>query len=120
MFLYPKGTLHISVLSAAGKTIWTKDLGRGVVPGMWFCPVLPFDSNGDGTDEIYFVNNIDTDHPLSLNGLRIEKLDGRTGKTLGQYPWPKQAVQTMSYTYRHFLMGAMANSTPVGDGAGDV
>ena len=113
MFFYPKGTLHVSVVTPAGKTGWTKDLGRGIVPGIWFCPVFPFDMDGDGVDEIYFVNNTDPDHPLSLNALRIEKLDAKTGKTLGQFPWPKQPVQTMSHTYRNFILGGYAKGKPV-------
>ena len=41
---------------------------------MWFCPVFPFDLDGDGADEIWFVDNVDSDHPLSLRGQRLARL----------------------------------------------
>lgn len=113
MFFYPKGTLNLAVISQKGRVLWKKDLGRGIVPGMWFCPVFPFDTDGDGVDEIWFVNNVDADHPLSVNGMRLERLDGRTGRTLGQSQWPKPPVQSMSHTYRNFILGGMANGRPV-------
>src|SRR5687768_18478974 len=106
MFFYPKGTLRLSVVSPAGKTIWTRDLGRGVVPGMWFCPVVPFDLDGDGVEEIWFVNNIDPKHPLGLSSYRLERLDARTGATTGQWPWPSLAGnQSLSHTFRNFKIG---------------
>lgn len=114
MFQYPKGTLTLAMLDRRGAILWKKDLGRGVVPGTWFCPVFPFDLDGDGTDEIWFVNNLDPDHPLSLKGLRLERLDARTGKTLGRSPWPSPATgQTISHTYRNFILGGMVKDRPV-------
>jgi hypothetical protein len=66
MFFFPKDTLHLMAFTEKGETLWARDLGRGVVPGIWFCPVFPFDLDGDGVDEIWFVNNADSDHPLTL------------------------------------------------------
>ena len=45
-----------------------RDLGKGVMPGSWFCPVFPFDMNADRVDEIYLVGNADSDHPLGQTG----------------------------------------------------
>ena len=70
MFFIPKSTLQFSAVSAAGKRLWTRDLGPGVFPGIWFAPVFPFDLDGDGKDEIYFVDNVDPVHPLSKRGRR--------------------------------------------------
>ena len=113
MFFYPKGTLKLAVVTAKGKTVWKRDLGRGVVPGIWFCPVFPFDLDGDGVDEIWFVNNVDPDHPLSLNGLRLERVDARTGATLGQWKWPPVPAQSASHTYRQFIFGGYVKGKPV-------
>ena len=49
MFFFPEDTLHFMMISQKGEMIWQKDLGRGVIPGVWFCPVFAFDLNGDGT-----------------------------------------------------------------------
>lgn len=112
MFFYPTGTLRLALLQE-GRIVWQRDLGRGVVPGIWFCPVFPFDLDGDGADEIWFVDNADPDHPLTLNGLRLARLDARDGKPLGAYPWPPVATQTMSHTYRNFILGGQVRGKPV-------
>ena len=114
MFYFPTDTLKISLLSSTGELLWTRDLGKGVVPGMWFVPVFPFDLDGDGVDELYFVNNINALHPLSLNGQRLERLDARTGKTTGQWPWAAHAgQQVISHAYRNFIFGGYVHGAPV-------
>ncbi len=113
MFFYPRGTLHFAVLDHRGRIRWKKDLGRGVVPGIWFTPVFPFDLDGDGTDEIWFVNNIDADHPLSIRGQRLERLDARTGESTGRFRWPPTPPQSISHTYRNFILGGMVKGRPM-------
>jgi len=113
MFFYPDGTLQFTLIDLTGDILWTRDLGPGVVPGIWFCPVFPFDLDLDGIDEIWFVNNIDADHPLSLRGRRLERLDARSGETTGQWSWPHVPAQTISHTYRNFILGGYAHDEPV-------
>ena len=114
MFFYPKGTLTVAVLSAGGEVLWSKDLGRGVVPGVWFCPVYPFDLDADGVDEIYLIDNPDPDHPLSIGQYRLAQLDARTGKVTATKPWPKpEPGQSISHSYRNFILGGMAGKEPV-------
>jgi hypothetical protein len=114
MFFYPKDTLKLMVFTASGQVLWRRDLGRGVVPGVWFCPVFPFDLDGDGVDEIWLVNNPDADHPLGLAHRQLERLDARTGKTLGHWPWPETASeQSPSHLYRNFIFGGFAKGKPV-------
>jgi len=55
MFFFPKHRMKISVYTHSGKEVWTKELGPGVIPGIWFVPFFPFDLDGDGVDEIWFV-----------------------------------------------------------------
>src|SRR5690242_14345362 len=67
MFFFPTDTLKLMLIRSTGEILWRRDLGRGVVPGMWFCPVFAFDLDGDGVDEIWFVNNPETKHPLGVS-----------------------------------------------------
>ena len=114
MFFFPKGTLKITLFTEKGEILWRRDLGPGVIPGTWFTPVYPFDLDGDGVDEIWFVDNIDPDHPLSINNQRLERIDALTGKTTGQWPWPRpEANQNLSHTFRNFILGGYVRSKPV-------
>lgn len=117
MFFFPTDTLKLALISTTGQVLWKKDLGPGVVPGHWFCPIHAFDLDGDGVDEIWFVNNINTQHPLSLNSYRLERLDAYTGNTTGQWEWNRRggatSQQSLSYTFRNFIMGGYFKQQPV-------
>ncbi len=114
MFFFPKHTLKMILFDETGNVIWKRDLGEGVVPGIWFSPIFAFDLDQDGMDEIWIVNNTDTEHPLDHRKYVLEKVNPLTGKTEGQWPWPQPAQpQTMSALYRHFIMGGFVNNTPV-------
>jgi hypothetical protein len=114
MFFFPKDTLKLTLFNEKGEILWQRDLGPGVIPGIWFTPVYPFDLDGDGVDEIWFVNNIDPDHPLSINNLRLERIDALTSKTTGRWPWPRpEANQSLSHTFRNFILGGYVRGEPV-------
>lgn len=115
MFFFPKDTLKLALITQEGKVLWRRDLGRGVVPGVWFCPVFAFDLNGDGADEIFYVGNEDSRHPLSKTHRRLVCLDARTGETIGQWPWPHlmERQQELSFMYRDFIFGGYAKGEPV-------
>jgi len=114
MFFFPTDTLKLVLVTAGGQELWRRDLGPGVVPGIWFCPVLPFDLDGDGADEIWFVSNVNVDHPLGLSGYRLERLDAGTGRTTGQWPWPARGPrQSLSHTFRNFVVGGHSRGEPV-------
>ena len=114
MFFFPTDTLKFALLSLAGEVLWQRDLGPGVVPGGWFCPVLAFDLDGDGVDEIWYVSNLDPEHPLGLSHYRLERLDARTGETTGQWPWPHLGgPQSPSHTFRNFIVGGHVHDEPV-------
>lgn len=107
MFFLPTDTLKISVWSLAGERLWQVDLGGGMIPGTWFCPVLGFDLDGNGCDEVWLVNNPDRDHPLNYEDFALERRDGRTGEVLSRQPWPVlPRVESMSSRYRNFLNAA--------------
>ncbi len=114
MFFFPSDTLKIIVFDDQGEILWRRDLGKGVVPGMWFCPVFPFDLDGDGVDEIYFVNNVDPAHPLGVSNYRLARLDARTGQLMGQWPWEaKTRGQVISHAFRNFILGGHVKGEPV-------
>jgi len=114
-FFFPKDSLKMALFSAKGDMIWGRDLGASVIPGSHFCPVFSFDLNNDGTDEIWFVNNIDHEHPHSLRGRRLERIDACTGETIGQWRWPDLAgdTQSLSHTHRNFIFGGYVKGEPV-------
>lgn len=114
MFFFPTDTLKLSVMSHDGEILWQRDLGPGVVPGTWFCPVFPFDLDGDRVEEIWFVNNVDPDHPLGVSNYRLERLDALTGETTGQWPWPAYDTdQVISHMFRNFILGGNVDGSPV-------
>src|SRR5690606_28419560 len=114
MFFFPKNTLKLVMFNENGKQLWKKDLGPGLVPGIWFSPIFAFDLDQNGEDEIWIIDNKDPDHPLDYRRYVLTKLDPRTGEAEGQWPWPAPAgTQSMSHTYRHFIMGGYVHGEPV-------
>lgn len=115
MFFFPTDTLKMALISIDGEILWRRDLGPGVVPGIWFCPVLAFDLDGDGVDEIYYVDNENVDHPLGVSGYRLTALDSRSGKPTGHWPWPNKGglQRSLSHTFRNFLLGGKVEDQPV-------
>ncbi len=114
MFYFPTDTLKLAVVTAGGEILWKRDLGKGVVPGMWFCPIQAFDLDGDGVGEVWFVNNVNTEHPLSLRGYRLERVDAVTGETTGQWPWPcGNENQSLGQQFRNFILGGKVRGEPV-------
>ena len=111
---HPTDTLKISMYSSDGKCMWTKDLGKGVIPGIWFCPVLPFDLDQDGVDEIYFLNNLNSEAPFSLVFRKLEALSAITGETIGRWDWPQNTFnERLSLCYRFYLVSGYSHGEPV-------
>jgi hypothetical protein len=114
MFSFPEDTLKLAVFDLKGRKIWQRDLGPGVLPNPAFCPVFPFDLDGDGADELYFVNNIDPEHPLAISKYRLERVESSTGKTTGQWIWPGYNSEgPMSNAFRNFIAGGYVKGKPV-------
>lgn len=114
LFRFPSDTLKMALYSMDGILMWKRDLGRGVIPGVWFTPFISFDLNQDGIDEIWFVNNLNEDLPFSLNSRVLECIDPLTGETTGRWPWPANTIDdTMSHSYRFFITGGYVHETPV-------
>jgi len=114
MFFFPKHTLKLAVWNTSGEILWKKDLGEGVVPGIWFSPLFAFDLDQDGIDELWIINNKDQEHPLNYRHYVLQKINPETGDVLAEIPWTKPEVpQELSHLYRHFIMGGFVNGKPV-------
>jgi len=114
MFFFPEHTLKLSVFDVDGKILWKKDLGKGVIPGVWFSPIAAFDLDQDGVDEIWIVNTTNSGHPLDHRAFVLEKRNAKTGEVEGQWSWPQPyKSQEMSRLFRHFIMGGYVNGEPV-------
>ncbi|MFE5324360.1 hypothetical protein ACFQ88_37485 [Paenibacillus sp. NPDC056579] len=115
MFYYPSDTLKMMLFTDQGEVLWKRDLGRAVVPGIWFCPVYPFDLDGDGIDELWFVNNLNETHPFCVGQYRLERIDAITGQTTGQWPWNNDGgkEEPLSCTFRNFILGGYVHGEPV-------
>jgi hypothetical protein len=114
MFFFPTDNLKLAVYTAEGELLWKRDLGAGAIPGIWFCPFYVFDLDQDGNDEIWFVHNLNLEHQLSVRNSCVERVNGRTGETMGQYPWEyRDQEQRMSPLYRNFIAGGYVHGEPV-------
>ena len=114
LFNYPKDTLKMALYTMDGIVMWKRDLGPGVIPGVWYAPFISFDMDGDGVDEIWFLNNLNPNIPFSLNARRLERINPLTGETTGQWIWPDHTIDdTMSHSYRFFITGGYVHGKPV-------
>jgi len=113
MFYPPSDRMKLAVFSLKGKLIWKKELGKGVINGIWFTPIYAFDLDQNGTDEIYYVNNIDSVHILSYEGLRLTAIEGSSGNILGEWSWKRVEHGSLSHTFRNFIMGGYVHGKPV-------
>ena len=117
LFNYPKDTLKMALYTLDGVRMWKRDLGNGVIPGVWYAPFISFDLDQDGVDEIWFVNNLNPNIPFSLNARVLERIDPLTGETTGQWTWPDNTIDdTMSHSYRFFITGGYVHDKGYGEG----
>lgn len=109
----PPEKLKVAVFTVEGERLWERTLSEGVIPGVWFCPVIPFDLDGDGVDEIYLIEN-NSKAPFSLSHRRLRRLDGLTGEVTGDWPWPRYTEnEPLSHCYRWYLVGGYVHGEPV-------
>ena len=113
-FYYPTDTLKVMAFSEEGRILWRRELSRGVVPSSNYCPAYTMDLDGDGIDEVWFVNNLSEYHPFALSQYRLERVHGLTGETMGQWAWPTNDIQQpQSQLFRHFILGGEVRGEPV-------
>jgi len=111
---FPEDTLKLTLISESGKFLWTKDLGKGNIPGIWFEPMISFDLDGDGVDEIWLLDNKRPDLPFTFEHRILERIDPLTGEVTGQWTWPDHTVfENLSEAYRFYIACGYANGEPV-------
>ena len=88
-------TYKIEAYLSDGTHLWTKDLGEGIEPGVWYSPFVAYDFNGDGKAEIalktapeYAKRNAQGRVDGGEEYLSI--LDGMTGKEIARVDWPER------------------------------
>lgn len=115
MFYFPEDTIKLTMLSESGSVLWQRDLGRSVVPGVWFMPVISFDLDGDGIDEIYYVGNKNKKHALAINDYVLQQVDAKTGDFVVNWKWPEGSSysQSLSEAFRNFLVAGYVHGEPV-------
>lgn len=112
-FFFPKNTIKLALYDFKGNQKWKKELPN-VVPGIWFLPVLPFDLDNNGDDEIFLVNTLDARKPFNYEGYVLQRLDPENGNVTGEWPWSKPTHnQANSYKWRFFIVGGYVNKIPV-------
>lgn len=106
--------MHLAMYSENGNQMWHRELGLGLVPGVWFMPFIAFDLDGDGVDEIWFVNN-PTNLPFASPRMVLERLDSRTGKTTGVYHFPAENIMgyELGEAFRFMIYGGYVHGKPV-------
>ena len=109
-FTLPSDTLKLTAFSSDGRRLWHRDLGPGVIPGVWFCPVYPFDLDEDGIDEIFLVNSSQPTHPLDVGTCVLERMAAASGDIIDSHPWPEvSGRQPLSHLWRNFINGGFSH-----------
>lgn len=113
MFVYPTDTLHATVFTDTGETLWKTELG--IIPGSAYYCFTVLDMDGDGVDEIYVVNNSQPEHPFWVEAYVMERRDLLTGTVTGSWKWPNDGGISRSpwYMFRNHIFGGYVQGTPV-------
>lgn len=88
-------TYKIEAHLSDGTYLWTKDLGEGIEPGIWYSPFVVYDFNGDGKAEIA-IKTAGTDYQKNEKGRvcggseYLSVLNGLTGEEIAKVDWPER------------------------------
>ena len=88
-------TFKIEAYLSDGTHLWTRDLGLGIEPGIWYSPFVAYDFNGDGKAEIA-IKTAPADARRNAQG-RVDSgeeylsvWDGMTGEEIARVDWPER------------------------------
>lgn len=88
-------TYQIEAYLSDGTFLWSKDLGQGIEPGIWYSPFIAYDFNGDGKAEVALKtapNSVKRNDKgrVDQGEEHLSILDGMTGKELARVDWPER------------------------------
>lgn len=88
-------TYKIEAYLSDGTYLWTKDLGLGIEPGIWYSPFVVYDFDGDGKAEVA-VKTAGSDYIKNEKGRvcggseYLSVLNGMTGEEIARVDWPER------------------------------
>lgn len=88
-------TYKIEAYLSDGTYLWTKDLGLGIEPGIWYSPFVVYDFDGDGKAEVA-VKTAGADYKKNEKGRvyggreYLSVLNGMTGEEIAKVDWPER------------------------------
>lgn len=88
-------TYKIEAYLHDGTYLWTKDLGLGIEPGVWYSPFIVYDFDGDGKAEVALKTAAD-DYLKNEAGRiyggseYLSLLNGMTGEEIARVDWPER------------------------------
>ncbi len=88
-------TYQIEAYLSDGTFLWSKDLGQGIEPGVWYSPYVVYDFNGDGKAEVALKTapadvKRDAKGRVDTGEEYLSILDGMTGKEMARVDWPER------------------------------
>lgn len=88
-------TYQIEAYLSDGTFLWSKDLGQGIEPGIWYSPYVVYDFNGDGKAEVALKTapddvQRDAKGRVDTGEEYLSVLDGMTGREIARVDWPER------------------------------
>ncbi len=88
-------TYQIEAYLSDGTFLWSKDLGQGIEPGVWYSPFIAYDFNGDGKAEVALKTAPETTKRNEKGRVDsgeeyLSVWDGMTGKEIARVDWPER------------------------------
>lgn len=88
-------TYQIEAYLSDGTFLWSKDLGQGIEPGVWYSPFIAYDFNGDGKAEVALKTAPETTRRNEKGRVDsgeeyLSVWDGMTGNEIARVDWPER------------------------------
>ena len=88
--------------------MWDIDLGWGIEAGAVYSPIVVWDIDTDGRDEVILKTN-KSGNPLDYSNDRITILDGETGIIKNEAKWPRVIGNDYNSNSRNYIAIAHLN-----------